>query len=95
MTSFESYLDLLNHHFTLIGITETWLRDDDCDLYNISNYKIVENHRQNRSGGGVDFFVYKHIEYSVRHDIEIFEQECESLFIEIDKGQLNSDKTVI
>ena len=95
LTSFESYLDLLNHHFTLIGITETWLRDDDCDLYNISNYKIVENHRQNRSGGGVAFFVQKHIEYSVRHDIEIFDQECESLFIEIDKGQLNSDKTVI
>ena len=95
LTSTECYLDLLNHHFTLIGITETWLRDDDCDLYNISNYKIVENHRQNRSGGGVALFIQKNFGYSVRHDIEIFDQECESLFIEIDKGQLNSDKTVI
>ena len=57
LTSIESYLDLLNHHFTLIGITDTWFRDYDCDLYNISNYKIVENHRQNRSSGGVALFI--------------------------------------
>ena len=95
LTSFESYLDLLNHQFTLIGITETWLRDDDCDLYNISNYIIVENLRQDRSGGGVALFVQNNVKYSVRHDLETFDHEFESLFIEIDKGQLNSDKTVI
>ena len=39
---------------------------------------------------GLPFLFRKNVE----HDIEIFDQECESLFIEIDKGQLNSDKTV-
>ena len=86
LTSFESYLDLLNHQFTLIGITETWLRDDDCGLYNKSNYKIVENHRQDRSGGGVALFVQNNVKYFVRHDLEIFHHEFESLFIEIDQG---------
>ena len=41
------------------------------------------------------FFVQNNVKYSVRHDLETFDHEFESLFIEIDKGQLNSDKTVI
>ena len=95
LTSFESYLDLLNHQFILIGITETWLRDGDCDLYNTSNYRIVKNHRQDRSGGGVALFVQNNVKYSIRHDLKMFDHEFESLFIKIDKGQLNSDRTVI
>ena len=50
--SFEITLENLQHEFSLIGITETWLKDDDCDLYAIQGYNVVEKHRQNRSGGG-------------------------------------------
>ena len=55
----------------------------------------MENHCQDQSGGGVALFVQNNVKYSVRHDLEIFDHEFQSLFIEIDKGQLNSDRTVI
>ena len=35
---------------------ETWLKDDDCDLYDIEGYDWLEKHRQNLSGGGVAIF---------------------------------------
>ena len=35
LASFENYLDLLQHEFSIIGLTETWLTDYDCNLYNI------------------------------------------------------------
>ena len=38
---------LLNmpHHFSVIGISETWLTDKMQDLVNISNHKFLSNHR--------------------------------------------------
>ena len=37
---FETYLDLLKHKFTVIGLTETWLKESNCDLYGIKGYQI-------------------------------------------------------
>ena len=53
LQNFESYLQLLNIDFFVIGITETWLDYTSCLLYSMSNYNFIENHRQNQSGGGV------------------------------------------
>ena len=33
LQNFESYLQLLNIEFSVIGITETWLDDISCLLY--------------------------------------------------------------
>ena len=55
--SLEFTLENLQHELSLIGITETWLKDDDCDLFAIQGYNAVEKHIQNRSGGGVALFI--------------------------------------
>ena len=34
--AFENYLNILKHEFTVIGLTETWLNDNDFDLYGLS-----------------------------------------------------------
>ena len=39
--AFENSLQFLYHHFTIIGVTETWLRDDSCDRYGLTNYLLV------------------------------------------------------
>ena len=44
--SFEILLDGLEHKFSLLGVTETCLKDDDCDLYDIEGYNKLEKHRQ-------------------------------------------------
>ena len=61
--------DGLWHTFSLLGVTETWLKDDDCDLYDIEGYDKLKKHRQNLSGGGVAIFFKDGIEYTIRNDL--------------------------
>ena len=76
--SFEILLDGLQHNFSLFGAMETWLKDDDCDLYDIEGYNKLETHRQNRSGGGVAIFIKDSIEYTIRNDLITFNEHIES-----------------
>ena len=46
----QSYLMTLEYEFTVIGVSETWLHDFICDLYNLPGYNFIENHRSHRSG---------------------------------------------
>ena len=37
LVAFENYLDILKHEFTVIGLTKTWLNDNDFDpVYGLS-----------------------------------------------------------
>ena len=38
--SFETHIINLNFDLSIIGVSETWLRDDNCDLYNLDGYNI-------------------------------------------------------
>ena len=91
---FETYLDLLKHEFTVIGLTETWLKESNCDLYGIKGYHLIEKHRESQ-GGGVAVCIEEHLSYFERPDISLFESDLESIFIEIDKEQLRIKKNVI
>ena len=33
----------MDFDFSIIGVSETWLRDWNCDLYNIEGYDFVES----------------------------------------------------
>ena len=90
--SFEILLDGLQHKFSLLGVTETWLKDDDCDLYDIEGYNKLKKHRQNRSGGGVAVFIKDSIDYTIRNDLITFNEHIESVFIEIYKEHMNAKK---
>ena len=65
----ERYLGLLNMKFTIIGVTETWLDEYDCDLYGLNVYNLVEKHRDSRRGGGVGIFIRNGACYSERNII--------------------------
>ena len=79
----------------MIGITEAWLKDDDCDLFAIQGYNVVEKHRQNRSGGGVAIFIKDNIEYIVRSDLSTFSEHIESVFIEINNETLTINRNIV
>ena len=92
LSCFENYLQLLLIEFAVLDITETWLNDSNYDLYHIENYDFVKNHRTIQSGGGVGMFIHDQIGYKIREDMKIFDEFCESFFIEIDKSQFILDK---
>ena len=47
---FEVYLKALDLNFSLIGLSETWLQDNTCDLYDLDDYNFFETHRTTKTG---------------------------------------------
>ena len=95
IAQFESFLDLLDHDFTVVGLTETWLNECDCNLYKLDGYSIVENHRECRVGGGVALLVRDWLTVAERDDICVYNSDIESVFVEIDKDQIRSSKNIV
>ena len=94
--AFENYLNILKHEFTVIGLTETWLNDNDFDLYGLSDYKVIDRHRVNRTGGGVAVCIQDQVSFRERPDLSCFTEDFETVFIEIEKGnQLNAKNVII
>ena len=95
MDDFENYLNMLQIKFSIIGVTETWLNDATCDLYVLDDYELIESHRPNKIGGGIGFFVKTGVSFKYRDDLTIFDNHCESLFIEIDTSVFGSGRDVL
>ena len=57
LNDFEMYLNYLEFEFYFIGISETWLHNGNCDLYNLPCYTLIEKHRHNKKGGGVGIYI--------------------------------------
>ena len=95
LADFERYLNLLYMRLTISGVSETWLDDCDCLLYELNGYHLTEEHRVSKRGGGVGIFVKNGICFSKREDLCIFEEYVECVTIEINKSSLNSDKNII
>ena len=91
----QNYLGCLEHEFSVICVTETWLRDTDCDLYDMSVYTFSEYHRNNRTGGGVGIYIRNCLEHNIREDLSVFNDDFEAIFVEISNTTLNSNKNVI
>ena len=95
LNTFDSYLENLNHKFPIIALTESWLKDHSVDRYGISGYNSEHRYRPSRSGGGVSLLIQDSIEYHVRENISIQNENIECLFIEIDKNQIGKQNNVI
>ena len=91
----EHFPSMLHHEFSVIGISESWLKDHNVDRYGIQGYQAVHRYRPTRSGGGVSIFVQDIIDYFQRPDLCYKNKPIESVFIEIDKNQVRKDRNVI
>lgn len=92
---FLLYLTNLNHNFSVIGLTETWLSDTNVDLGNLDGYSHDHFCRQNKTGGGVSLYVKDHLKYERRRDLETHNSCIETVIIELDKDLLEFNKNVI
>ena len=83
MNELEAYLSNLCHNFSIVAITETWFTDLTVDTYSLQGYTHGYEYRKNKSGGGISLFIREGISYLMRKDLNIFDQNMESLFIEL------------
>ena len=65
LRSQENYLEALDHKFTAIGISESWLKEYNVDRHVLDGYKAVHKYRPLRSGGGVSILSRMHCNTSL------------------------------
>ena len=94
LSEFETYLQLLDHEFTVIGLTETWLNDSSCEICGINGYKSVEKHRSGM-GGAVALFIRDNLTFTERNYLAHFDEDIESVYIEIGKDQQHSNRDIV
>lgn len=82
MGDLELCLNSINHNFTLIGMSETWLNCSTAEVVNIAAYKHEYDYRNNRMGGGVSLLIQDNLEYRFRNDLTTITSQNESLFVE-------------
>ena len=86
----ESYLEILSINISVIGLSETRLADSNHDLYSLSGYNHVENHRNEKSGGGVSLFIRNDIRIQERKELSRCFDKLVCVYIEIDKNVLET-----
>ena len=91
----DLYLGSLQHQFSILGITETWLNETNCDLYGLHGYSSIDKFRHNTPGGGISLYVRDNILFKERSDLAVFNRELEMLCIEIDKTCFNSKTDIL
>ena len=89
----KAYLANLNHSFSVIGISETWLQDK-VPSYPLANYGLELDYRTHKRGGGVSLYLHESLQYKSRKDLFIG-GETNSVFVEVDKSSLNIDRNII
>ena len=81
---FRQLTHSLNMKFQVIGITETWLNENNINDFGLEGYKYNGVNRQTKKGGGVGLYVTEEINYKMRDDIgKNIDDVIESIFIEI------------
>ena len=91
----DLYLHSLQYDFEIIGLTETWLTENNSDLYGIHDYQSINKFCDNRAGGGVSLYVKNSVNFEHRNDLGIFDNELEMLSIELDKSYYKTSRNVV
>ena len=88
-------MECLDFTFPIIDVTETWLSDSNCELFDIPGYNFIEKHRNEKTGGGVGIFWQNSIQLTLRDDLSLFNEYPESVFIEIPSDAFHIGQTVL
>ena len=88
-TSFLTYLDNVNHRFSVIGLTETWLKQPNIPLYGIPGYSHIGITRSHGNGGGVSLFISDVFMYSELTELCMVSDYIECIFVKIMHSDLS------
>ena len=83
--NFREFLGSLNGNFSVIVLTESWCDEtaNENSLLSLDNYYSVHQTRDNKKGGGICIYIHKQLEFKLRNDIDIFNNEIETCSVEI------------
>jgi len=95
LNNLENYLSMLNFGFSIVGVSESWLKDTNSSLFGLEGYQCEHECRPFKTGGGVSIFIRENIEYIKRSDLSINNTNIESLFIELNKESISKDKMLL
>ena len=79
----NQFIDQLDLRFSIYGFSETWIYEKTPLLFNMDGYTFYHSDREGRKGGGVALLVNDSFDVKVHKDIQLPDNICESLFIEI------------
>jgi len=80
----STLLRSLTIQFDLICFTESWLTDDNCDLYQFTNYNSFHSLRpNNRRGGGISVFVHNKFSVQKQLNVSVSQPDIETLFLNV------------
>jgi hypothetical protein len=88
-------LSEMSFMFPVICLSETWLNSNNKNSVSLPGYRHESRVRPKKLGGGVSIFIRDHLPYSARNDLSQMKDECEAVFIEIDRSAINARKNVI
>ena len=91
----QQYLDMSAYDLSVIGISETWLNENDADLYDRNGCVTIKGCRKQRRGGGVSLYIHDEISFATRNDLGFFDSEMESIFIGIDKDIFRTNSNFV
>ena len=61
LPEFASYIQSLNFAFSVIGLSETWLRDDTCGLNDMENHTLIEKYLPRYKMRQRSWFIYEQV----------------------------------
>ena len=73
----QQYLSVLKYDLSVIGISETWLSENNADLYDLSGYVTIKCCRKERREGGVSLYIHEGNSFATRNDLPYFDTEME------------------
>lgn len=88
---FHNLISSFTSPFSIIGITETWLSEDDRNLFCFPSYTPYYCHRLSSNHGGAAIYVQSNISCKRRFDLELKVVHCESVWLELEHNFLNHD----
>ena len=91
----QQYLHVLKYDLSVIGISETWLSENNADLYDLSGYVTIKCCRKERRGCGVSLYIHEGISFATRNDLPYFDTEMESIFTEITKDIFRTNSSIV
>lgn len=56
-------MDIIKFKFSVIALSETWLKKDEGHMYALSDYRLLCLNRDNKKGGGVALFIHNDLSY--------------------------------
>ena len=65
------------------------------DTFSVNGYQHIYDYRNARTGSGVSLFIKNGIEYVKSDDLSVFNNDIESLFIEVTNMKSSSGRAIV